>query len=250
MIPYTTEDTAYLIETHHTHSARQQAAALGRTLHSITSKRRELLRAGLVSPARRAWTHNELDDVIEALQDGLPTAAISKKLGTRSTEAVRAVLPRRRMPIRGIRAGVIAVRTPLAVSILFGVHNRVVYDWIKERLLHARRSNPSTRARHAQRLVSDEALLRFIHDRRTWFRFDPRRITCPDWRRAAITARRGGRWVSVNELAHLLCCSAPYARVLVREGRLELETARHARQWYVWVDDGAKPTIPAGRNAA
>lgn len=201
------------------HTAREQAAALGVSLGRVNQLRAQLLQRGLVDlyarRGRRFWTSEEADRLQTLLEDGCSvarSAEVLRRTPSAIYSAVRFHSPHE--TIDGIRDQPwAAVRSRRQVAALFGVSSWTVGRWIDHGWLVARR-NAYSRARaqtyQRQYLITDTALRAFLTVREAWPDYPIEQITDADWRQLAAQARPanmgvllpdGSAWISVADYA-------------------------------------------------
>jgi hypothetical protein len=164
-----------------TQRARDAAAALGLSIHTIGSYRSTLIKAGMLRPL---YTNLTRDDALELIHSGITIERAARILG-------RSAAPLRK---RLYRVGVVPsydrigwVYTAQDVAILCGLHpksgSRVVRRWHRDGLINVRRRK---RGQH-WRMTADDLRAFFSHPDCP---IDPARITDPDWR--AFAQEKGG----------------------------------------------------------
>jgi hypothetical protein len=205
--PWTQEEVDYLIATHPTRSVAEQARALKRSPYSVLQKRRILHQAGRISPAERArfrrWTNAELAELHELIRDGLSLGIIAGRL-RRTKGALIQRINEDGVSVGSIRRdGLFKVRTLTDIEVMFGVHwskarRWVTNGWLKAQSTRARLNVRTQRVKGAHILISDLALQEFLDNPAAWGDYDPARITDPDWREAAIEARREARHAAAD----------------------------------------------------
>lgn len=241
--PWSDAEKDYIAKTYATHTAQQQADALGRSVFATNHQRSYLLKAGKIKMHQRTynapWSQDEQDSVKEYLKEGWSARRIAKKLG-RSPAAVVCWLNSRGLTVREERQR----RTVQQVAALFGVCDETVFNvWIPRGWLKVHRDIVPHKERRGRRkprpqhYVTDEQLAEFVADRRGWPFWDPRWMTDPDWRETAQELRdaAGGHWLSVVEVARRYAYSESIVRGWIRARLLKAERLTNA--FYIWSTD-------------
>lgn len=242
---------------HYQHADNVQLAAmLGISLKAVRGRLYRLAKAGLIDLAnrsihRRFWTQDEQDRVVDMLRDGRGVRDIARALG-RSPSAVHCWIERSEYgSIHAIRTGdILQVRSASQVAALLGVPDWKVGRWCTSGYLGGRRNlsahtqwdlkrrkDGRPRTRNRTFLITDDALLMFIQDRRYWMLWRPEHITDPAWRDEAIEARRraGGDWLTPQQVGDRLGYTASAVTEWVRRG--QLPGTRVGHRLYIWSTD-------------
>lgn len=198
------------------------------------------------------WTSSDWQTIEDCLADGGSLLTAARRIG-RPANAVARGIQRRGQTITAMRNA----RTLAGVASLFGVSESTVRKWIGHRALYAHRNGArvETHRKQAHYLISDLSLMAFLDRRRAWPLFDPGKITCPDWRAAALDARTAGHWLTTEDIASYYRYAAVTVRWWVNHG-WEVEYVRYGRAYYVWAERGEVPPLPSftkaerGRRAA
>lgn len=241
--PWSGSEREYLIQTYPTHTAQEQANALGRSLASVNHVRSLLLQSGLVQPTQRrynpAWTADEQYSVLEYLDRGWSVRKIAANMPGRSAEAICSWVERRGYQLKSLRR-----KYSLAeLGRLFGVSDdKISKVWIKRGWLAASYDKIPRRQRRGKQYrrhiyVEYDALMDFLDYRPAWPYWQPAWITDPDWREAAEDCRAaaGGHWLSVADVAQRYhYCTTP-VQSWIRAGLLKATKSAYA--YYIWSTD-------------
>jgi len=176
------------------------------------------------SPSRNNWTNAERCAVEEGIADGLPLAAIAKRIG-RSTTAVEVYCK------RNLRRRLRRPYSACATARLLGIGDgKTVERWARFGWLCATRH---VRAGGGRRLaITHDALLTFIEDERYWHVWSPERIRERRLREYASEQRAAvgalGRWLTPGEAARRLGVGHAAVNDYIRRALLP------ARRWGNW----------------
>lgn len=245
---WTTDEIALLRATHSTHTIAQQAALLNRSVRSVTTKRAHLRLDAHTRAYRPRLRRAELLEAEDMIAGGMSTTRAARRIG-RSADSLKSALLRRGTSIPQIRGRSLGQQWSLAAfARLVGVEDSTAWGWWREGVLRS-----SARGRRQQvRFVTEAEACRFFADRTTWPRWEPQRITDPDWRAYAQELRdaAGGCWLDAAQIAARLGYAAGTVRNWLRDGRLPVGL-RIGRAVYVWstVLDGFTPPVVGGRRA-
>jgi transposase len=250
--PYTPEEIEILINTYTTHSTREQAAIIGRSVASVVQKRCILIKKALVDPKcrkkQRLWTDNERYLIEELIIQGYSINHIAQRLTDRSADAIRGFILYSGRTLREMRSGLFAVRGVCDVARLFGVHPNTVVRWIGKHWLYARR-NIGQQKKHRQRyarLITDESIQKFMTVREAWPTWEPAWIHDSDWNREAMDIRKAarGRWIRPRDAAKMLYYSEKTILYWLNRGKWQVTTMKHGKHWYIWLSDTMPLTSP------
>lgn len=246
---WTDDERQFLVDTHARLAPAEQAQALGRTYYAVIRQRWRLSHSGRIRATesvllRHRWKPEEDELIRDRIERGHNVPMIAKEL-RRPVASVTERIAKHLGGMGKLRGGVLAVRTQTEVARLFGVTFHSVSDWIKYGWLTARK-NASWRKQAPRRkgpyerhhwLITDDALLTFIHNRLTWPTWKPQWITDPDWRREAQEARdkAGGCWLSVKQIAAQRGVSEVVVRRWYR--KYGLPSYQIGCQYYIWSAD-------------
>ncbi len=238
---HTALDT-YIKRTYHRVTVGRQAELAGVSTRTIRLRREVLAACGKISPHKRAairlWSREEEEQLDDLLVAGLPMEEIALQI-RRSVKAIQ-----KRRNIRDARSGIEQVRTASGVARLFGINEKRITGWIQHGWLFARKNSDLKRAKY---LIADQAILAFIHDRRTWLDWSPIDIIEPEWMDVAVRARfhADGYWMRLNEVAEHFHYHPSHVRKWACNG--VLAATKHSDAWFVWSADLDRFTPPEDR---
>jgi hypothetical protein len=204
---YTTDEDRYLIRTHRSTPAVEQATHLGRSYGSVRLRRRKLMARGKIATTRRAanrvWSEDEKATVELLIQQGKGVTAIAREID-RAPTAIDDLLHRNGQTIEAMRNRRGArVRAAAEIARLFFVHTHTPPRWIRRGWLQAERNGAHVRHGVSHWLITDTALQAFIDLRESWVAWQPSQIRDPHWRAYAFAARgrANGEWLSIADVA-------------------------------------------------
>lgn len=242
---WTDAERAFLVETHTTHTAVEQARALGRDYDTLCYQRQRLIKAGLIAPHTRryarVYTPQEDATIVEMVQDGRSLAAIARRLG-RSYSSLYSHIDADLGGLKALRCREVgAIRTPREVAQLFGYSRQTIRKWIDRGWLRVTRNRVGTyRLRKAPALIADDAIQTFMARRDLWPAWHPADITDPDWRDygRALRAAAGGHWVTLAAVAARSGVRLTRIYAWVRAGKLgDLDTLTYGMEILIWSTD-------------
>ncbi len=251
---WTQEERAFLVETHATLTAVEQAQALGRDYDVTCWQRQQLIRAGLITPHTRKYARIYTPDddarIVELVQEGRSLRAISREL-KRSYPSLYTHITQDLGGLKTLRGEPTSrVWSPLELANLFGLSRKTIQKWIQRGWIEVKRNKVGKLKHHkAPALITDEALQRFLERREHWPAWSPHTITDPDWKEHALEVRcnAGGEWVSMVAIARQ--CGIRLTRLYAwwRAGKLaELTTLVYGHEYFIWSTDVPKlPEIAA-----
>lgn len=209
--PWTAADDALLCSLWGTDTPRSEIAArLGRTQAATKNRASKI---GATNPKPPRWTARDLFQLDMLLDQGLPDAAIARRL-KRTPEAIN--LARKRHGLQSRSDRLMSART---VADLMGLGcAKTVTRWMQRGYLAGKRG--PCRGPHRQWQVDEEALWRFIENRRHWHRWQPERITDAGLREWAMELRDGVRFLTPGEVAWRLCVGTATVNTWIRGGLL------------------------------
>lgn len=200
-------ELAFIVETHGTLSAVEQARQLDMDYDCLCWRRGQMIRQGLIAPATRAYapifTAADRERIRELAQAGYSVTRIGRALGRSYGSIVHEI--GRMGGIKALRSDPLSrVRTPAEVGMLFDLSKRTIDKWVALKWIGSSRNTaPRKHRRRTDRLITDDAILLFMERREHWPAWDPSRITDADWRDHAkdLRAAAGGEWLGLAEVA-------------------------------------------------
>jgi transposase len=240
---YTAKDDRYLIRTHTTTTAKEQAAHLARSYGSVKLRRRKLMARGKIAPttrvANRRWNEDEKAAVELLLQQGKNIQTVAQAIG-RSQKAISDLLRRNNQTVDAIRDRRGArVRSVADIARLFFVHCHTPARWIARGWLQAERNAAHARHGAADWLLTDAARQAFIELREGWVAWEPSQISDVAWRTYAanIRARSGGKWLSMADVAARYHVGATTVCEWYRQGKMAGVASVKYTHRYFWSAD-------------
>lgn len=241
----TRDQMKFLIETHTTLTAVEQAAQLRKDYDAVCYQRQRLLRAGVIAREdrkyARPYTPDDDREIRALIADGQTVAQIAKAL-ERPLGSLRSHITEDLGGVSTLRGEIGSmVRTTTELGQLFGLNKATISKWIKRRWLKATRNEVfKTRNKQRPMLVTDADLMDFRRQRDYWPAWTPATITDPLWQTYAedLRAQAGGEWIGAAVLARDL--DVPIARLYAwfRQGKLnELTTLRYGVEYFLWSAD-------------
>lgn len=243
-VMWTDTERAFLISTHTTLSAVEQAKALGRDYDCLCFQRQRLIKAGLIEPSARKYgppyTDADRSRIVELVQAGYSVSRIGRALNRPYGSIVHEIAEMG--GIKHLRSNPTArVWVPSELGTLFGLTKHTIDKWVRLGWIASTRNTAPRRGRvRTDRLITDEALLVFLAKRDYWPAWHPADITDPDWQEHARDLRRDGDWVASGMVARRYEIKPQRVWAWLREGRDEgIRALRYGMEWLVWSDDVA-----------
>lgn len=238
----TDEERDFLVRTHGTLTAVEQARHLKHDYDAVCFQRQRLIRAGLIAPHTRSYAPVYTDDdrarIVELAQAGYSVMRIGRALGRSYGSIVHEI--GRMGGIKQLRSDPTArVWTPAELGELFGLTKKTIDKWVRLGWIASTRNTAPRRGRQrTDRLITDEALQAFLGKREYWPAWHPADITDEDWRDYARDLRSAGDWVTCMEIArqHELVLARIYAWFRLRRDR-GIQWMRYGREVFVWSTD-------------
>lgn len=246
--PWTDQEHAFLITTHTTLRAVDQARQLGRDYDTVCWKRQTLIAAGHIAPHTRAYapvfTDADRERIVELAQQGYSVARISRALKRTYASTIHEIA--RLGGIRALRREETSrVRTPAEIGVLFTRTKHTVDKWVRLGWIDSTRNGRSVRSLRPCRLITDEGIQCFLAKRAYWPAWHPADITDPDWQAYAQEVREeaGGDWVPLKTVAHQTgirhthLCAWWRAGKLTRFTTLSYGTGARGHEYFIWSAD-------------
>lgn len=234
----TAAEEQHIIQTFATHTAREQAEALGVCYERVVRLRGRLAREGKIDFRqrchRRPWSTDEDNLLCDMIQEGKSLRAIARKLG-RTETAVLIRAKREHGGMTWLKNAWFAPMTLRDVARLFGLScSKRAAWWIQQGWLRGTRHG---RRRGYTWRVSQGAILDFLVVREVWMAWDPALMTDPDLRAEAVRLRAeaGGHWIKLATWAKDRGFSVKTGYKWVGAGLLS--GVKYNNHWYIWSAD-------------
>lgn len=223
------EIDTFLIETHSTLTARQQAKQLGKPYHLVISRRMRLYRQGRLSASDRAylprWTREE-DEFLEDHYSIRTIKTLCQRLG-RSEIAI--IMHKRRLGLHRTDG----FYTAASLGDIFGIDQKGVAWFAEQKWLKGSRA-PYKQGNNRPRFFSEQNVRKFIR-RYPWL-LRPEKMTEHFFRSLLLKEWRRDPWYSVKQAAKLLGCADDTLLRYVHSGAVEAFKRQRDRKWGIfWV---------------
>lgn len=222
--------------TYATHTSKEQAALIGRSIQRVYQIRSEAVCAGLVKPCDRAtyaeWSDADFDRFTGLYRKLLDPERAAKMIG-RTYDSARHETYKRGETLETLLAGHAWTRVELAA--LLSVDKSTIVRWERDGYIKTFRRG---RYRHGQLWVRRSELLRFFGVREVWPAYNPDCIKNAELAAAARFERlqARGRWVRVPEYARIVHFSASTVLEWIRLGRFDKPLTRVNNAYWIWVE--------------
>lgn len=178
----------------------------------------------------RHWTDDETEQIRDLLYRGRTWHGIATSLG-RSVSAVKNRVQVARIDVHATRGDYGGWHTVQSIRRMLGLNWATMQRLVRDGDIKTTRR---TQYRH-RRYINDDDLRQFLSDWRFFMEWHPLLIRDPDWRIYGQQCREAvwGRWLSINELAHIIGIHRASMFRWFRDGVVPCAIQRGHR-WYVW----------------
>jgi hypothetical protein len=204
---WTDAERAFIVETHGSLTAKEQAQALKRDYDCLCYQRERLMQAGHLPPSQRKYarvfTDEDRERIVELTQAGYSVWRIARALKRSHGAIVHEIAAMGGIKHLRSQEPSARVRVPAEVGILFSRTKHTVHKWVRLGWLASHRNARHSRVLHTCRLITDDMIQLFLAKRDYWPAWDVIEITDPDWQSYArdVRAQAGGDWVAMQTAA-------------------------------------------------
>lgn len=202
---------------------------------------------------RRYWTEDDRALLDLMTQQGYGVPDIARKLKCDVQRIYNHTKGGKIVTLRAQKGA--KVRPVVEVGTLFGVSKNTAYHWVERGWLQGRRNKAwavraGSKPQRPHYLITEQAILDFIENRKTWVAWDVWRITDPDWRKHAECVRRdaGGYWLTSKDMANRFGYSGGTVSEWARRG--VLPSLKYGQNHFFWSEDLAGWQPPLERRGA